>query len=218
MKTFKLEGSPRTELGKKSVKAYRKNGLIPAVLYGETAVELPYKGKLAKGENLVENQGKGAIVANFTVSFDAVRKLIYTPEIFLVELTLNGKTQQAILKDLQFHPVTDQILHLDFLAVFPNKPVVMEVPVLLEGHAAGVRAGGKLNLVLRKLRVKGLASHIPDVLRVNVENLELGKSIHVKMLGFDNLELTNSPDSVVCAVVATRGSRTAAESTDTAKK
>ncbi|MDR1544626.1 MAG: 50S ribosomal protein L25/general stress protein Ctc [Prevotellaceae bacterium] len=211
MKTFKLEGAPRTELGKKSVKAYRKEGLIPAVLYGGSAVELPYKGKLAKGENLVESQGKGLIVTNFTVSFDAVRKLIYTPEIFIVELSLGGKEQQAILKDLQFHPVSDQILHLDFLEVFDEKPIVIEVPVALDGHAAGVKAGGKLNLVARKLRVKGLAANIPNVLRVNVENLELGKTIQVKELSFDNIELVNAPDNVVCAVVATRGSRAAAE-------
>ena len=212
MKTFKLEGSPRTELGKKSTKALRKEGLIPAILYGFETVELPYKGKLEKGQILIENQGKGLLNHNFVVSFDAIRKLVYTPEIFLVELTLNGKVHKAILKSLQTHPVSDEILHMDFFTVFDDKPIVMDVPVILEGHSVGVKAGGKLNLVSRKLRVKALAKDIPEVLRVDVENLELGKSIQVKMLSFDNLQLINSPDNVVCSVVMTRSARSAAES------
>lgn len=217
MKTFKLEGAPRTEVGKKSVKELRKEGLIPAILYGHQTVELPYNGKLEKGQHLIENQGKGLIVNNFVVSFDAIRKLIYTPEIFLVELTLNGKVYNAILKDLQTHPVTDEILHLDFLAVFEDKPIVMEVPVVLDGHAVGVRAGGKLSLVARKLRVKAFAKDIPEVLHINVENLELGKSIQVKTLNFDKLQLINSPDNVVCSVVMTRSARSAAEAAASSK-
>ena len=211
MKTFKLEGSPRTEVGKKSTKALRKEGLIPATLYGHELVELPYKGKLEKGQNLIESNGKGIIVNNFFVSFSDVRKLVYTPEIFLVELTLSGKVYSAILKDLQAHPVSDEILHLDFLNVFEDKPIVMEVPVILEGHAVGVKAGGKLNLVSRKLRVKAFAKDIPENLKVNVEELELGKSIQVKMLSFDKLQLINAPDNVVCSVAVTRGARAAAD-------
>jgi large subunit ribosomal protein L25 len=112
---------------------------------------------------------------------------------------------------LQAHPVSDEILHLDFLAVYEDKPIVMEVPVVLEGHAAGVRAGGKLTLVSRKLRVKALAKDIPETLKVNVEHLEIGKSIQVKELSFTKLQLINAPDNVVCTVAATRGSRAAAE-------
>ena len=218
MKTFKLEGTPRTEVGKKSTKALRKEGLIPAVLYGHEIVELPYKGKLEKGQNLIENQGKGLIVNNFYVSFADVRKLIYTPEIFLVELTLGGKVYNAILKDLQAHPVSDEILHLDFLNVFNDRPIIMEVPVILEGHAVGVKAGGKLTLVSRKLRVKALAKDIPENLKINVEDLELGKSIQVKTLSFDKLQLINAPDSVVCSVAVTRGSRAAADAAANAAK
>ncbi|MDR3326668.1 MAG: 50S ribosomal protein L25 [Prevotellaceae bacterium] len=210
MKTFQLEGQPRVELGKKSVKSLRRQGLIPAILYGGETVELPYEGKLEKGENLVENQGKGLIVSNFVVTFDAVRKLIFTPEIFLVELTVNGKTRKAILKALQAHPVTEEILHLDFLEVFDQKPIVIEVPVVLEGFAVGVRAGGKLSLVTRKLRSRGLIGNIPENLKINVESLELGKSIQVKNLSFDNLELLNGPENVVCTVAVTRGSIAAA--------
>ena len=216
MKSFQLEGKPRTELGKKGVKALRKEGFIPAVLYGNEAVKLPHKGKLAKGEVLIENQNKGQIVTNFVVTFESVRKLIYTPEIYLVELALNGKVQTAILKDLQIHPVTDEILHIDFLAVFPDKPIVMEVPIVLDGFAVGVRAGGKLNLVAKKLKVKGLSKDIPENLHIDVENLELGKSIQVKHLAFENLTLLNAPDNVVCSVAVTRGA--IAQAAEEAKK
>ncbi len=210
MKTFNLEGKPRASVGKKAVNALRKEGLIPAVLYGYKSVELPYNGKLEGGQTLIENQGKGLLVTNFVVTFDAIRKLIYTPEIFVVELNIDGKVEKAILKDIQFHPVTDEILHVDFLAVFDNEPMVIEVPVVLDGFAAGVRAGGKLNLVSRKLKVKGLLQHIPENLHINVEELELGKAIQVKHLNFDNLTLLNAPDNVVCSVAVTRGAIAAA--------
>ena len=213
MKTFQLEGKPRKEIGKKAVKALRSEGLIPAVLYGHRSVELPYSGKLEDGQVLVENQGKGVVVTNFTVTTDAVRKLIYSPEVFIVELNIGGHKQTAMLKDLQLHPVTDEILHIDFLAVFPDIPMTIEVPVVLDGFAAGVRAGGKLNLISRKLKVKGLSKDIPEKLHINVENLELGKAIQIKHLNFDNLTLLNAPDNVVCVVAVTRGAMTQSTTT-----
>lgn len=216
MKTFQLEGKPRKEIGKKAVKALRSEGLIPAVLYGHRSVELPYSGKLEDGQVLVENQGKGVVVTNFTVTTDAVRKLIYSPEVFIVELNIGGHKQTAMLKDLQLHPVTDEILHIDFLAVFPDIPMTIEVPVVLDGFAAGVRAGGKLNLISKKLKVKGLSKDIPEKLHINVENLELGKAIQIKHLNFDNLTLLNAPDNVVCVVAVTRGAMT--QSTTTAQE
>lgn len=213
MKTFQLEGKPRKEIGKKAVKALRGEGLIPAVLYGHRSVELPYSGKLEDGQVLVENQGKGVVVTNFTVTIDAVRKLIYSPEVFIVELNIGGHKQTAMLKDLQLHPVTDEILHIDFLAVFPDIPMTIEVPVVLDGFAAGVRAGGKLNLISKKLKVKGLSKDIPEKLHINVENLELGKAIQIKHLNFDNLTLLNAPDNVVCVVAVTRGAMTQSTTT-----
>lgn len=213
MKTFQLEGKPRREIGKKAVKALRSEGLIPAVLYGHRSVELPYSGKLEDGQVLVENQGKGVVVTNFTVTTDAVRKLIYSPEVFIVELNIGGHKQTAMLKDLQLHPVTDEILHIDFLAVFPDIPMTIEVPVVLDGFAAGVRAGGKLNLISKKLKVKGLSKDIPEKLHINVENLELGKAIQIKHLNFDNLTLLNAPDNVVCVVAVTRGAMTQSTTT-----
>lgn len=213
MKTFQLEGKPRKEIGKKAVKALRGEGLIPAVLYGHRSVELPYSGKLEDGQVLVENQGKGVVVTNFTVTIDAVRKLIYSPEVFIVELNIGGHKQTAMLKDLQLHPVTDEILHIDFLAVFLDIPMTIEVPVVLDGFAAGVRAGGKLNLISKKLKVKGLSKDIPEKLHINVENLELGKAIQIKHLNFDNLTLLNAPDNVVCVVAVTRGAMTQSTTT-----
>ena len=118
-----------------------------------------------------------------------------------------------MLKDLQLHPVTDEILHIDFLAVFPDIPMTIEVPVVLDGFAAGVRAGGKLNLMSKKLKVKGLSKDIPEKLHINVENLELGKAIQIKHLNFDNLTLLNAPDNVVCVVAVTRGAMTQSAAT-----
>lgn len=208
MKTYQLEGTPRECVGKKATKALRKESLIPAVLYGQSPVDLPYKGTLNKGEKMVAIEGgKGIVVTDFIVSADNVRKLIYTPEIYLVELTLNGKMIKVIIKDLQFHPVTDTILHIDFLEVFDNKPIVMEVPVVLEGYAEGVKAGGKINLEMRKLRVRALHNQIPEQLTVNVEHLGLGKTVQVGELSFENLELINAKNAVVCAVKLTRAAR-----------
>ena len=206
MKTFELNATPRVDLGKKAVKALRKQNLIPAVLNGGEVFALPYNGTLSEGEKLVEIDGgkKGTIVTDFTVSKDAVRKLVYSPDIFVVDLTVDVK---AILKDIQFHPVTDAILHMDFLAVNETKPVIMEVPVVLEGHAEGVKAGGKLNLSMRKLKVKAIYSNIPERLVINVDNLGLGKTMQVGDLHFEGLELVNAKNAVVCAVNLTRAAR-----------
>jgi ribosomal protein L25, Ctc-form len=211
MKTFKLEGEPRANIGKKASKELRKQGLIPVVLYGSEPVEIPLKGALKAGEKLVEIGGnKGVIVTDFTVSFDGIRKLIYSPEIYIVDIDIKGcKSVKAILQDSQYHPVSDDILHIDFLEVFDDKPIVIQVPVTTEGHAAGVKAGGKLNQSMRKLKVRGLSKNIPESLSINVEHLELGKVVKVGELSFDNIELVNPKDSVVCMVKMTRASQSA---------
>ena len=136
-----------------------------------------------------------------------VRNLIYTPEVYLINLVLDGKTTMATLKEIQFHPVKDNILHIDFLHVFPNVPLVIKLPVRLEGLAAGVKSGGKLSLDLRKLKVKALAEKLPQELVVNVEDLELGKSIQVGELNFEGLELLTPKNAVVCRVQLTRAAR-----------
>jgi large subunit ribosomal protein L25 len=183
MKTFQLSGVGRADLGKKAAKAIRQEDAIPCVLYG------------------------GESVLHFTVTQDAVRHLIYSPEIFVVEVSVEDKKFNAILKDLQFHPVTDKLLHIDFLQVFEEKPIVIEVPVALEGLAEGVKQGGKLSLEIRKLRVKALYANVPEKLTINVSSLGLGKTIQVGALDFANLELMNAKNAVVCAVKLTRAAR-----------
>lgn len=220
MKTFELKGTPRENLGKKMSKNLRKQGMIPAVLYGQKPVALPYTGKMNAGEKLVEiGDGKGIIVTDFSVSFDGVRKLIYTPEIHLVSIEMgDGRKVNAILKEIQFHAVSDAILHLDFQEVFADKPVEMHVPVELIGHAVGVKAGGKLTQAMRKLKVKGLAEQIPEKLTVNVDHLELGKTIKVGELQFDHVELISPKNAVVCAVKMTRAAQSAAGAAAAAEK
>ena len=208
MKTFELKAEARENLGKKAVKALRKEGKIPAVLNGGKQVELPFTGELKKGEKLVElDEKRGIITTDMTVNAEDVRKLIYTPDIFEINLELNGETRKAVMKDLQFHPVKDNVLHIDFLEVFPEKPVVMEVPVKIEGHAEGVKAGGKLQLSMRKLKVKAPYTEIPERLVVNVDTLGLGKSLAVGDLHYEGLELMNAKNAVVCAVQLTRAAR-----------
>ncbi len=218
MKTFKLAAEPRTELGKKATKALRAEGKIPAVINGGEIVTLPYTAALKPGQKLVEiEDGKGMITTDITVTNDAVRKLVYTPDIFAIELEVNGEKHNAILKELQFHPVKDDILHIDFLEVNDKKPVVIEVPVQLEGHAEGVKAGGKLQLNMKKLRVRAIYTNVPERLVINVDNLGLGKTIQVGDLHFEGLELINAKNAVVCTVALTRAARGAAANAEAGK-
>ena len=191
MRTIDVKGTARTIAERSSeqaraLKAIRKNNGVPCVLYGA-------------GENV-----------HFTVTNEGLRNLVYTPHIYVVNLDIDGKVVTAIMKDIQFHPVKDTILHVDFLQINEEKPIVMEVPVQLEGLAEGVKAGGKLQLQMRKLKVKALYTNIPERLVINVSHLGLGKAIQVKELAFDNLELLNAKDAVVCAVKLTRAARGAA--------
>ena len=187
MKSFDLKGTSRTEVGKKSTNELRKNNGIPCVLYG------------------IEKEAKA-----FAVTTDAVRKLVYTPDIHVVNLTIDGTECKAVLKDIQFHPVKDTILHMDFLQIVEDKAIVMEVPTVLTGLAAGVKLGGKLQQAIRKIKVKAVYANIPEKLTVDVTELGLGKSIKVGELSFEGLELVTPAQTVVCSVAATRASREAA--------
>ncbi len=215
MKTFQLNAEPRTDLGKKAAKALRKENKIPVVLNGGKLVELKdgkYDGKLLAGEKVVPigRDGKAIITTDLTVNAADVRKLIYTPEIFVIELTYDGQTKKAVLKDIQFHAVSDAIMHIDLLEVYEDKPVTMEVPVHVEGHAAGVKAGGKLYLSMKKVKVRGLYSKMPETIMVNVSDLQIGHAIKVRDLQFDDYELVSAKDLVICGVKATRASANAA--------
>ncbi|MBQ2779127.1 MAG: 50S ribosomal protein L25/general stress protein Ctc [Bacteroidaceae bacterium] len=193
MKSLSISGSARTEVGKKSTTALRNQGLVPCCLYGEARDE------------------KGAPVSKaFSVTVESLRKLVYTPDIHVVDLTIDGVTVKAIMKDIQFHPVKDTILHVDFYEVTETKPIIMAVPVKLEGLADGVRAGGKLVQLQRTLKVKAIYSLIPEKLFIDVTSLGLGKSIKVGDLSFENLELATVKEALVCAVKTTRASQQAA--------
>ncbi|TFU92936.1 50S ribosomal protein L25 [Barnesiella sp. WM24] len=211
MKTYQLTAEPRTGLGKKAAKALREENKIPVVLNGSDIVTLPYTAALKPGEKLVEiGNGKGIITTDLTVKAEDVRKLIYTPDIFAIELTVNGEKRNAVLREVQFHPVKDTILHMDLLEVNDKKPVVVEVPVKLEGHAEGVKAGGKLTLSMKKIKVKATYDQIPERVVINIDNLGLGKTLQIGELHFDGLELMNAKNAVVCAVQLTRAARGAA--------
>jgi large subunit ribosomal protein L25 len=186
MKTFELKGAVRTDLGKKASKAERVADTVPCVLYG------------------------GAENVHFTATASDLRKLIYSPEVFVVDLIVDGKACKAIMKALQFQPVTDKVLHIDFLEVSDKKPVVVEIPVKLEGLAEGVKAGGKLALEMRKLKVKGLYTQIPENIVIDVTPLGLGKSVQVGAVAVENMEILNAKNAVVCQVKLTRAARGAA--------
>ena len=193
MKSIEIKGSLRTETGKKATRELRNNDIVPCVLYG-----------VQKDEN------GNPVATHFTVTTDGLRNLVYTPHIYVVDLNIDGKIVNAIMKDIQFHPVTDKILHVDFYQIDEAKPIVMEVPVQLEGLAEGVKAGGKLTLQMRKLKVRALYNAIPERLVVNVSHLGLGKTVKVGELSYEGLELLNAKEAVVCAVKLTRAARGAA--------
>ena len=193
MKEISVKGTARTKFGKKAAYDIRKANGVPCNLYGE-----------AKDENGLP------VALPFTVTNDELRNLIYTPDIYLVNLDIDGKAHKAVLKELQFHPVKDNVLHVDFYEVNETKPIVMEVPIKLNGLAEGVKAGGRLAASVRKLKVKAVYSQIPERLNIDVTNLALGKTIKVGELHFEGLELVTNKEVVVCQVKMTRGARSAA--------
>lgn len=193
MKQISISGTARTELGKKAAKAIRNTGNIPCVIYGEK-----------RGENGLPE------AVHFTVSEKEINKLIYTPHIYLIDINIDGVDHKAILKEAQFHPVKDNVLHVDFYEVHAEKPIVMGVPIAPQGLAEGVRAGGRLLTMVRKLNVKALYSDIPEKLDIDVTKLQLGKSIKVGDLHFEGLELVTPKEVIVCTVKMTRAAMGAA--------
>ena len=193
MKEVEVKGQKRADIGKKAAKAMRKEGLIPCNIYGE-----------AKDEN-------GAPLAmSIACPMSELRKIVYTPHIYVIKLVLDGEEHTAILKELQFHPVTDALLHVDFYEVNDQKPIVMGVPVKLVGLAQGVRDGGRMNLSIRKIDVTAPYQVIPEHLDIDVTALKIGKSIKVGDLSFEGLELATSKAVVVCSIKMTRNAAAAA--------
>ena len=192
MKEFALNGQKRETVGKKASRLLRKEGLVPCNIYGEHTED-----------------GKPKAMS-FAIAMADLRKVIYTPHIYVLNLNIDGEERKAVIKELQFHPVKDTVLHVDFYEVNEEKPLTIGIPVKLNGLAQGVRDGGKLNLSIRKLNVTAPYKQIPEVLDIDVTGLELGKSIKVRDRSFEGLELATPADVVVCSVKATRASRSAA--------
>ena len=197
MKEIEVTGKKRSTIGKKSSKNLRKEGFIPCNLYGE-----------AKDEN-----GAPKALA-FTCPMNELRKIVYTPHIYVINLIINGESHTAILKELQFHPVTDALLHVDFYEVNDQKPITIGIPVKLTGLAQGIRDGGRMNLSIRKINVTAKYQDIPEHLDIDVTDLKIGKSIKVGDLHFEGLEMATSKEVVVCSIKATRKSNAASKAED----
>ena len=187
MQIFELKGELRSDLGKKATNALRAEGKVPCVLYG------------------------GQENVHFAVAEKDLQKLLYTPIVYIVKVNVGDQCYEAVMREIQFHPVTDRVLHIDFYQIFKNKPVVMEIPVKLQGFAEGVQSGGKLSLVVRKLKVKALPANLPGELVLDVTSLGLGKSIKVKDLSYDDFEIVNAREVVVAQIKLTRAARAAAQ-------
>lgn len=186
MKTVVVKGQKRNSLGKKEAKLLRSQELVPSVLYGA-------------GEPI-----------HFAVPFSEMRQLVYTPGVFLVDVDIDGTIYPAMMQDVQWHAVEEQILHVDFLKIEENKKIKIDVPVKVAGLAKGIKAGGKLKINLRRLKVKALAKDLPDTIEINVTKLGIGQNIKVGDLSLKNIELLDKKSNVVVAVTITRAAKSVA--------
>ncbi|MCQ2114425.1 MAG: 50S ribosomal protein L25 [Bacteroidaceae bacterium] len=186
MKEINLTGKKRTDVGKKAAKSLRKEGFIPCNMYGE----------------------KESI--SFAIAEGELRKAVFTPIIYVCNIDIDGTPHKAIIKEIQQHPVTDAMLHVDFYEINETKAITVGIPVKTTGHAIGVRDGGKLAMSIRKINVTAPYKQIPEELTIDVSSLALGKSIKVGALHFDGLDIATSPEVVVCSVRMTRQARSAA--------
>jgi large subunit ribosomal protein L25 len=185
MKTFKIKGTARQAVGKKDSKQLRAQDLVPCVLYG------------------------GEKVIHFQAHENEFRKIIYTPSVYQIEIDVDGKIYQAFMQALQFHPVTDKLIHIDFLEIRENVPVRLEIPVRLEGYAKGIQQGGRLKANLRTLKAKGFPKNFPDEIVIDVTNLNLSESIRVGDVKVEGIEILNTKSVPVASVVVTRAARAA---------
>jgi len=194
MKSIAISGSPRENVGKRDAKELRYDGKVPAVLYG------------------------GATQTHFAVSAADLKPVVYTPDVHFIDIEVAGVVSQAVIQDIQFHPLTEKILHVDFLALDPNKPIAIEIPVKLTGTSPGVKMGGKLVQKLRKLRVKGLPKDHLDTIDVSIEGLEVGKSVRVGEIKLPNLVITNAAEDTIVSVTTSRALRQAEQEAASGKK
>lgn len=194
MKSITIKGSERESVGKVSTKALRNAGMVPCVLYG--------------GEQPV----------HFAAEAKAFKNLVYTPNVHTVVIELEGKTFEAVLQDLQVHPVSDQILHIDFYQLHAEKEITMEVPVKVVGSAKGVLAGGVLRLNQRKLKVRALPANLPDFVEANVTELEMGNKLYITKIETPNFKLLHPDNTVVAQVRISRAAMKAAQEAAKAEK
>jgi large subunit ribosomal protein L25 len=194
MKSIAISGSPRENVGKRDAKELRYQSMVPAVLYG------------------------GPTQTHFAVSAADLKPVIYTPVVHFIDVEVAGVTSRAIIKDIQFHPLTEQILHVDFLLLDPKKPVTIEIPIRLTGSSPGVKSGGKLVQKLRKLRVKALPNDHQDNIDVSIEPLEVGKSVRVSEIKVPKLTILNAPEDTIVSVTTSRALRQAEQEATSGKK
>lgn len=196
MKSITIKGSERESVGKSSTKALRNAGMVPCVLYGGTEAAV-----------------------HFSAEEKAFKNLVYTPNVHTVVIELEGgKKFNAILQDIQFHPVSDKILHIDFYQLHDDKEITLDVPVKITGNSKGVMAGGVLNLNLRKLKVKALPANLPDFVEVNISNLEMGNKLYVTDVPVNNYKLLHTDNTVICQVRISRAAMKAAQEAAKAAK
>lgn len=183
MKTITIEGQLRSELGKKATRQLRSEGQVPGVIYG------------------------GPQSVSFSAPEAAFNNLVYTSEFQLAEVKIGDKAYRCVLKDLQFHPVTDQLIHIDLLELVEDKKVTVTLPIKFEGLPQGVKDGGRLVVKMKSLKVKALPRHLLEQIEVNVDHLELNKNIRVQDVKVENFEILNSPRIPIASVVTTRALR-----------
>ena len=181
MKTLAISAKSRDKVGKSNTRQLRNQGNVPCVLYG--------------GEKQV----------CFFAHENEFRKLVYTPDVFIVELAIDGEVKRCIMQDIQFHPVSDKILHIDFLEVFDDKPITVSIPVILKGLAIGVRNGGNLMFRRRKIITRGLAASLPDAIEIDIENVKIGEFIYIKDINLEGCQFLAPDSSVVVGVKTARG-------------
>lgn len=195
MKSITIKGSERESVGKSATKAVRDAGMVPCVVYG------------------------GDQPVHFAADERAFKGLVYTPNAHTVVVELdNGKKIDAILQDIQFHPVSDKILHIDFYQLKDDREIVMEVPVKIVGKSKGVMSGGTLRLNQRRLKVKALPKHLPDFVEADITDLDMGNKLYVTKLPVDNFKLMHPDNTVVCQVKISRAAMKAAQEAAKAEK
>jgi large subunit ribosomal protein L25 len=194
MKSISIKGSERESVGKVATKAVRNAGMVPCVIYG------------------------GSQPVHFQAEAKAFKSLVYTPNAHTVAIDLGGKKFDAILQDIQFHPVSDAILHIDFFQLSDDKEIIMEVPVKITGTSPGVLLGGVLNLNQRRLKVKALPKNLPDFVEANISELQMGNKLYVTKLATNNFKLMHPDNTVVCQVKISRAAMKAAQEAAKAEK